>query len=169
MLIYNGIVISNEELDKIETMASKLNKFFNVPYDVNISLKEETRGSLKLTMAVVYKSKKIISTKIGTEKLVLARKALDDIVRQIRKEKTALESQRSLPVEPFLKDTKNKTKKKRDLFTDVTVTTTDSAISIMEGEGFSCFPFFEDNMLKIAFRDIHDNMKIKILSTDVLL
>lgn len=90
MLIYHGVKLSQNELDKIEKNTNKIIKFFNVPTDVIVSITEEAKNKIKLTMSVIYKGQKVFSTTTGVDKIALAKEASDNIVRQIRKIKTSI-------------------------------------------------------------------------------
>jgi len=88
MLVYNGVQVKKEDLDRMDNYVKKICKFSNIPQTVIVNLTEETSSLLRITVSTVYENKKVYATALGTDKVKLMKEASDDIIRQIRKVKT---------------------------------------------------------------------------------
>lgn len=163
MLIYNGVKVSNEELDQIQKNTNKLFKFYEIVPDIHVSVMSESREQIKFTLYVDYKGKRVTSTHIGDDKTSLCKICVDDVIRQIRKIKTSTEVQKKpacifdgpdeakpqiFPIDEYSKKLHFTQKElSAEKMSDV------AAVDRMEADGLNFFVYRNDDAIKIVTRN----------------
>ena len=163
MINFNGVTLKNNEKDLMIKEIEKLNKFYvNEPIvDVRVSV---INDYCIVTIRTTYCNKGIYISVKGSNKVATCKKAVDDVIRRIRKIKTDVDNKKSvLPINN--REWRLKEKEKLPYITEKAyLYNADflAATEIMEGDGLDIVIFSCNSTLNVLTKT-DDGYKVYVV------